>query len=244
MTVHGHALATQSGHLVDVIDSATRKIVDFEVVVKKNGNNEGDYTGPSNGMEREALRRMIPCWIRDTRVIRYCHDNDGKTRRAIKNFGWEIVEFLDKNHIMRSFDKTYYSFEEREKLWALKEHLGCWMLCLICEDITLEEKKYFWEFVAIERFGGVHEHCPEHKEVKAGKHHLDESHVNALRQFLFATSKYLDKCGRLISTQMNEILHALKARYANKLFCWGRSGAGRVCVAILQINENLKNGTL
>ena len=223
--------------LVDFIDSSTQKIVDFEIVVKKNGRNEGDYTGPSNGMEREALTRMIPRWNRDSRVIGYCHDNDGKTRRTIKDSGWEIQEFLDKNHIMHSFDKTYNNFEKRKMLWGLKEHLRCWMLCLIHEDITLEEKKHFWEVVTIEHFSGVHEHCPEHKEVKAWKYHLDENHMSALREFLIATSKYLDKCGRLISTQMNESLHALKAHYANKLFCWGRSWTGRVCVAILQINE-------
>ena len=223
--------------LVDFIDSSSKKVVDFEVVVKKSARNGGDYTGPSNGMEREALRRLIPRWVEDPRVIGYCHDNDGKTRKTIKDAGWEIEEFLDKNHVMHSFDKAYNNFKRKKLLWGLKEHLRHWMICLIYEDMTLEEKKRYWEVVTLEHVAGCHEHCPPHKAVKPWKHSLDESHVGALKEFLLQTSKYLDKCGRLISTQMNESLHALKAHYANKLFCWGKSWTARVCVAILQLNE-------
>lgn len=223
--------------LVDFIDSNSRKIVDFEIVVKVSGLNEGDYTGPSNGMEREALRRLIPRWKEDTRVVGYCHDNDGKTRKTITDSGWKVEEFLDKNHIMHSFDKAYNNFKKRKLLWGLKEHLRHWMLCLVYEDIALDEKKHFWEVVTVEHFSGHHEHCPEHKPVKAWRHHNDAVHLEGLKEFLCMTSKYLDKCGRLISTQMNESLHALKALYANKLFCWGKAWTARVCVAILQVNE-------
>ena len=73
--------------------------------------------------------------------------------------------------------------------------------------------------------------------MKAWRHHNDAVHLEGLKEFLCMTSKYLDKCGRLISTQMNESLHALKAHYANKLFCWGKAWTARVCVAILQVNE-------
>ena len=223
--------------LVDFIDSVSRKIVDFEIVVKKNGKNGGDYVGPSNGMEREALIRMIPRWKTDTRVIGYCHDNDGKTRRTIADSGWKIDEYLDRNHIMHSFDKAYNHFQKKKLLWGLKEHLRRWMVRLICEDITLEQKKYLWEVVTIEHFSGSHEHCVPHGATAQWRFCREADRVQALKEFLMLTSKYLDKCGRLISTQMNESLHAMKAHCANKLFCWGRSWSARVCVAILQANE-------
>ena len=40
------------------------------------------------------------------------------------------------------------------------------MLCQLNEDITLDEKN-FWEVVTVEHFSLHHEHCPEHKLVKA-----------------------------------------------------------------------------
>lgn len=223
--------------LVDFVDSEKRKIVDFEIVVKRSGRIEGNYTGPSNGMEREALSRLIPRWKDDPRVVGYCHDNDGKTRRTIAEAGWQIDEYLDRNHIMHSFDKAYSTFAGKKLLWGLKEHLRRWMLMLICEDITLEKKKFYWEVVTVEHYTGCHTHCPRHGPCLSWSHSADPVHIDALRAFLAQTSKYLDKCNRLLSTQMNESLHALKAHYANKLFCWGGSWTARVCVALLDVNE-------
>ena len=223
--------------LVDFVDASSKKVVDFEIVVKKSGRIEGDYDGPSNGMEREALTRMIPRWKHDTRVAGYCHDNDGKTRRTIREAGWQVEEYLDRNHIMHSFDKKYNDFKKKKLLWGLKEHLRHWMLRLICEDITIEKKKFYWEVVTVEHFTGFHDHCPPHGPVTIWKYSLEPQHLDALREFLQQTSHYLDRCGRLVTTQMNESLHAIKAHYANKLFCWGGSWTARTCVAILQVNE-------
>lgn len=111
------------------------------------------------------------------------------------------------------------------------------MVRLICEDITLEQKKYLWEVVTIEHFSGSHEHCVPHGATAQWRFCREADRAQALKEFLMLTSKYLDKCGRLISTQMNESPHAMKAHCANKLSCWGRSWSARVCVAKLQANE-------
>ena len=223
--------------MVDFIDAERKKVVDVEFVEKTCCRVKGNYDGPSNGMEREALRRMIPRWRDDCRVIGYCHDNDGKTRKTMAELGWHITEYLDRNHLMGSFDRAYNKFEKRRFLWGLKEKLRHWMLLLLCEDMTLERKKFYWETVTAEHFAGNHEHCPQHSQVSAWRYGGDAMHMAALKEFLCATSHYLDKCGRLISTQMNESLHALKAHYASKMFCWGQSWTARACVAILQVNE-------
>ena len=109
-------------------------------------------------------------------------------------------------------------------LWGLRKCLRHWMLCLIYEGIRLEDKKSLWEVVAIEQFTGRHEHCGKHRSVDAWRYAKDERHLQALKEFLQMRGKYLDKCGRLISTRMNESLHALKARYANKIYCWMETG--------------------
>lgn len=223
--------------MVDFIDAERKKVVDFEFLEKTSSRVKGNYDGPSNGMETEALRRMIPRWRDDRRVIGYCHDNDGKTRKTISDFGWNITEYLDRNHLMGSFDRSYNKFEKRRLLWGLKEKLRHWMLLLLCEDITLEQKKFYWEVVTAEHFAGNHEHCPRHTHVNPWRYGGEAMHVAALKEFLRATSHYLDRCGRLISTQMNESLHAVKAHYANKMFCWGHSWTARACIAILQVNE-------
>lgn len=93
------------------------------------------------------------------------------------------------------------------------------MLCLVYADITLDEKN-FWEVVTVEQFSGHREHCTEHKLVKAGRRAFGGVERFSLQ----------DKCGRLISTQINESLHAFKVHYANKLFRWGQAWTAR-CVS-------------
>ena len=106
-------------------------------------------------MEIEGLRRMIPGWRDDPRETGYqCHNNDGKTRKTIVEFGWKITKYLERNHhMLHTFDRTYNKFEMRRLLWGLKEELHHWML--LREDMTLVREKLYLETVTAERSAGV-----------------------------------------------------------------------------------------
>lgn len=156
------------------------KSMDFGIVVKTSGRIRGDFTGPSNGMEREALLRIVPHWKGDPWVVGYCHDNDGKTRRIIADTGWNIHEYLDRNHIAHSFDKAHNAFKSKKLLWRLKEHPRRWLLTLICEDITLENKSFYWQVVTVEHYTGCHVHRPRHGLALVWRYQADPAHVEAL----------------------------------------------------------------
>lgn len=47
----------------------------------------------------------------------------------------------------------------------------------------------------------------------------------------------LEKCSGLISTQLNESFHDLKAKFTDKDPMWIDSWPGRVCAAVLQFNQ-------
>jgi hypothetical protein len=43
----------------------SRTVVDFEIVQRTNASGQGNYQGISNGMELEAMRRMVKSWEDD-----------------------------------------------------------------------------------------------------------------------------------------------------------------------------------
>lgn len=108
---------------VDFVHANSGKVVDFEIVVKQSDRIEGEYDEPSKGMEREAVNRMIPRWKHETCLIGYCHDNDRKTRRTIREAGWQVEEYLDCNHIMHSFDKKYSDLKKKTTIVRLNRTL-------------------------------------------------------------------------------------------------------------------------
>lgn len=79
--------------LEDFIDVKRNKVIDFEVVSKKCGG-YGDFIGPSNAMEGEGLRKMIPRWINNKNISLYVHDKDAKTAKIIRDSRLNIIEFI------------------------------------------------------------------------------------------------------------------------------------------------------
>lgn len=224
--------------ILEFIDSRSKKIVDFEVTLKKNHSIEGDYAGSSNGMEIECLRKLIPRWIDDPNVSFFTHDNDSKTRSLLIEQGWSIQEIIDTNHSMKNFPGKIETFDRKNGgiLSGLHQRLAKFLRYIIYLDIPLEEKEAMWLNCA-NHYAGDHSNCQEHgdsydwpgKYINGGK--------EALLNFLKKTIKIIRKCNGLASTQLNESYHALKAKYANKDFCWIDSWVPRACAAILQFNE-------
>ena len=117
--------------LVDFIDVSSGRVVDFEIISKKYGPNP--FAGPSNAMEVEGIRRMIPRWIHDKRIIAYVHDKDAKSRKLINELGWNITEIIDSNHAVKSLRRKFQKMKSQSttKLRGLKMPLERFFSMLI-----------------------------------------------------------------------------------------------------------------
>lgn len=223
--------------LVDFIDISSGKIVDFEIISKK-GQGKDKFEGPSNAMEVEALKVLVPRWKGDSRVIAYCHDKDSKSRKVIEELGWKIKEMIDTNHAIKSFRRKFQRIKNNSttKLRGLKSHLERFFNALLRIDLLIEDKISLWLNVS-QHLAGDHSKCLKHKECKPWKDIDVGNNRQVLDDFLEKTKDLLLKCDRYHSTQMCESLHAVKVHFANKNIAWKSSWAPRICAAILSVNE-------
>lgn len=224
--------------ILEFIDNRTKKIVDFSICMKNNHKMEGDYIGSSNGMEVECLKKLINNWKDDPNVVAYTHDNDGKTRALLREAGWNILEYLDTNHSLKSFPKKVKQFNKNHGnvLNGLQDKLACYIKYLAYLDISIDEKEKKWLNSANHYFGD-HSNCDKHGPTREWGGKSREGAYDLLKEFLYKTIKSLRKSSTYVSTQLNESYHALKAKYSSKDICWIDSWVGRACAAILQWNE-------
>lgn len=227
-----------SNCVLDFFDQSQKKIVDFEFSTKDNHSITGDYTGSSNGMEIDCLRKMATRWIGNPNVEFYSHDGDGKTHNVMREIGWEIKELNDINHTLKSFKRKFEAFNKATKsLHGLKGRLFSFLKDLIyCDNLSLEEKENHW-MNAANHFMGDHSQCLPHGPSKEWAGASKEHSRELLEIFLSKTLKILQKVRKNLTTQLNESFHAIKAKYANKDFLWLSSWNGRVAAAVLQFNS-------
>jgi hypothetical protein len=220
-----------------LIDTRLKKVVDFEIIQKSKGKVKGNYLGSSNGMEVEALRRLIPRWTQNTLVVGCVHDSDSKASKAIRDARWHIEQFYDPNHLSKSFDRKWAKVPHAH-LRGLQMKIRKWFNFLIRSDFSPEEKVTFWSNTT-QHFIGNHDGCPPHK-IKAQKRPpLAENPVgqDELNQFLDKTKKLIVQWGTGLNTQLCECFNSVKARYADKTTSWKISWDARVMCAILQMNN-------
>jgi hypothetical protein len=58
-----------------------------------------------------------------------------------------------------------------------------------------------------------------------------------LKNFVIQTSPFIEKCAPGLNTQLNESLHSLKAKFADKNYNWKTSWLARCSIAILNCTE-------
>jgi hypothetical protein len=121
----------------------------------------GNYFGPSNGTEVEGLRRIVERWctdpILDAKGEGYIHDRDAKTRSLMREL-WDKPEFLDRNHVLKGFDRNL----EHELLpHRLKTKLWHWFIMRLKMEQTTNEKVRLWRN-SVNHYQGIHMHCLPH----------------------------------------------------------------------------------
>jgi hypothetical protein len=224
--------------VVVVIDTTTKRIIDYETVEKQKKHSCGTWEGSSNGMEVAALRLIIERLRFDQRIVGYVHDSDSKASAAIRAAGWGIEELLDPNHISKSFDRKWQK-APKSHLNGLGLKIKRWFTRLIHSDYSDEQKILFWRNMG-NHFQGDHRDCPEGHAGLAGHAQMqDPDAIRQLGDFTEATLKLITRTRNGFDSQMCESFNAVKARYASKTFSLKISWRARIACAILQVNKPL-----
>jgi hypothetical protein len=218
--------------VVSLCDSIDRKIVDVEILEMAAPGVKSNYNGSSKNMEQEGVRRMMSRWLNESKFGGYVHDQDATTRTDMTELIPSALELFDKNHLMKSFEKIFTKYNEKQLLTGLKVHLQKWMYVLLKKQFPIIEKVELW-LGAFDHYVLLNQTSP--KRFLWNKRTNPESQI-ALRTFLNATKYILFKCNPEYSTQFNEAFNALKSHFANKLLHWQTSFKTRIYAAILQTN--------
>jgi hypothetical protein len=173
--------------VVVVVVVGTDKIIDYELIRRPKSGNPGNYDGSANGMECEALARIVQRLKSDARIVGYVHDNDSTAAKVITDAGWAIQEWLDPNHISKCYDRRWQK-APRSALNGLGVKLKKGFNFLIHGDFSDEQKVLFWENT-LNHFRRDHTNCPEgHSDLRAYPQMNDPLAVSQLTDFIRKTA--------------------------------------------------------
>ena len=87
-------------------------------------------------------------------------DNDSKSRKLIHEIGWNIEEYIDLNHYMKSFCRKFEKYKTLSptKFRGIKIKLEPFFQSLMHLDSTEEYKIFFWRKV-VNHFSRDHSVC-------------------------------------------------------------------------------------
>jgi hypothetical protein len=221
--------------VVTIIDTKQKKVVDYEVVTKTKCGTPGDWEGSANGMEIEALRRMLPRWVGNENVCGVVHDNDAKASQLIHDLDWDVEEYFDPNHVCKQFERRWNS-HPHSHLRGVHAKLLAWFRYLIHCDCSVARKQTCW-MNSLEHFKGNHAHCPrEHPDSASGRLVKTQAAADELEQILQDTVELPGRALPGLNTQLCESFNSLKAKFATKDTSWRVSWPSRIDCAVLQMN--------
>jgi hypothetical protein len=58
-------------------------------------------------MEAQCFREMAATWVGNPMVEVVAHDEDNQLNKIVHEVGWNILEMLDRNHVVKHFDQHY-----------------------------------------------------------------------------------------------------------------------------------------
>ena len=225
--------------MTTVIDQNTQKVVMSCIKSAKVPITSPDYCKIPQNMEVEAIKTMIPILRQNPNIIGYVHDNDSKTRRALLTENWQIIEYIDPGHAMKSFDRKVikYNSKYQNVLKEIQNKLGKYMKMLLKSAESTHQKVKWW-LNSVAHFCGDHSNCPfAHKETPIWSLSNNQMAIQILYAFLQETKFIIENCTSLYTTQTNEAFHRIKLKYATKDIKWGYAWEARMYSAILDKNE-------
>jgi hypothetical protein len=96
---------------LDRTHPAHGKVVDFDFAIRSVRGRTGNYIGSSQSMETEVLSKLATRWKDDPRISGFVHDQDSKAIKTLRELGWDVTEYLDRNHVFKSgFEAAWKEF--------------------------------------------------------------------------------------------------------------------------------------
>jgi hypothetical protein len=219
-----------------------KKIIAYDIETTKGGSPiDFGYVRCPQNLEVIGLIHMLPELMENPNIVRYVHDNDGKTRKVIRDMGWDVIEQVDFGHASKSLEKTIIaakltSSKKRNK--DIKDSLMRWMKCLLHnKGMSEEDKVQAWKNSLL-HLEGHHETCLVH-HLRPPPVLVDENDtalVEKIIKLLNSTDWILRKCDLDFSTQANESFNRGKLKYATKDIKWQISWPARMACAVLDRN--------
>ena len=224
--------------LFSVVSPKTGQVLHSVLVSNKVARNDPTFCESPTLMESQGLRALLPELMQLRSITGYIHDNDAKTRKIIRDAGWEIMEFLDVGHCQKSFERKINNFNRRncQILKEIEDSLKRWLRVVVAHRGSREEKTSMW-LNAFRHYCGDHSKCYPHGEAKVWSYAGDPDKVKLLEEFLLKTVFIVETCVEDYTTQANESLHRLKLKYACKDVKWGFTYEARMMCAVLDRNE-------
>jgi hypothetical protein len=199
----------------------------------------------------------------NAKVSAYVHDRDAKTRKLLREL-WNKPELLDPNHILKGFERKLGGYselrglksklrrwfvfiskleetqEEKRRLWlnSSNHYQGIHDACrphppIVNPPLQLPTSPSRQISAVDEVTGQSAQKVTRQSKEKVSQIRLKIAH---LEQFLRETEDLFNLVTPGITTQLNESLHARKAKMASKDIAWQGSWPARVAAAVLDIN--------
>ena len=205
-----------------VICNKTGQVITSIVVSNKVARNEPTFCTTPSLMESQGLKALLPRLMTLKNVIGYVHHNDAKSRKLITEAGWDVVEFLDVGHCVKSFERKINNFNRKNDkiLSEIEDCLKEWLKVLIRHRETIEEKEDLC-LNARNHFCGDHSRCLPHGRRGKWSEAENAKSRDLLEKVLRSTLFIIQACNSDYTTQRNESLHRLKLKYASKDVKWG-----------------------
>jgi hypothetical protein len=235
---------------VAVLDQETGKVITFIVMGNKVPENHPNYCRIPQGMERAGMERLVEELMACGKISGYVHDNDAKIRKLIKLVKWDITEFLDPGHAMKSFQRILNKVEYKP-LEPLQESLRRFMFILLkgghkddpLEKFSVQDKLIYWQAI-LDHYREDHRFCPfGHNDGGCIQWEplcnpaTRDAAEKLLQSFVDESKWILEKCDGRYSTQANEALNRLKVVYANKDVKWWVTYVYRMACVVLDRNK-------
>lgn len=222
----------------DIISILTKKIIDFDIQIRKSAKRKGNTTVSPQAMEGAAFENILPRLMSNSKINELVKDGDLEVESIIKNSGWKIIIRPDTNHLLKHFKDNFKS--------AIKPY--GFLFRGICDKVLKQLTYILYENTQTEeKIQKIHEmktYILTQPLLKYGR--STEKHVwkyandaNAkigLDKVIQICIQIASTFNRGHSTSLNESFHYMKAKFLPKNYNLGNTGDVRVYAAILQYN--------
>jgi hypothetical protein len=208
-------------------------------------------------LENKIFLHLVNKTKTDPRITGVVHDQNARSSKAIAEANWGVADWLDKNHVTKGYGLVHrrWAFVERspdtgdepidddddddddtprapkkraprvQVLRRIEVPAKRWFYACATMQGSPDERRKMWES------------CYDYFVNPANHFELIVAGKRQLRGFVTDVAGLLDKVQSSFSTQLNENIHSVKAKMAQKGISWKTSFEARVACSVLYFNE-------